>query len=240
MLLLFVQCFCALTYRRLGEWNGFVYNATEYPIFLMTSFNAHAVISDQHDFEARGTHYGASYILTGTCRVTENGVIRVRFMIYYSLEFRTKYFSGYLKRDGCMIGSAGWSEDASSHQYRFILKRTSAEIMCHRPSPMEFRENKAKAMWKFACRATRFLVRKKLWSWSYFRDRRETRIRLIEFDIRNYTSYGRPLTQEERKEWTRRRGAITAVDASFCREIRDYQLKVIPIHLCVGSIRRSQ
>lgn len=215
----------------LGEWNGFVYSADEYPIFLMTSFYAHASSSEDYDIEARGCHYGTTYTLHGTCRVMKNRAIRVTFSIHYSQEFRSKYFLGYLKRDGSLAGTEGWSEDPSTHQYRFILKRTPAEIMCHRPSPLEFRTDKTKALWKFACKAIRCQVRKQLWLWSYFAERRETRNRLIEFDIRNYTSYGRPLVMEERMEWTRRRGAITALDARFCREIRDYRLKVIPSHL---------
>lgn len=197
----------------------------------MTSFYAHAATSEDNEIEAQGFHYGTSYTLLGTCTVADNRGIQVQFSIQYSQEFRTKYFFGYLKRDGSLVGTEGWSEDPSTHQYRFVLKRTLAEIMCHRPSPQEFYADKPQALWKFACRAVRFQVRKQLWSKKYFAERRETRNKLIDFDIRNYTSYGRPLVMEERAEWTRRRGAITALDARFCREIRDYRLKVIPSHL---------
>lgn len=203
----------------------------EYPIFLMTSFYLHAATRSGLDVEAHGYHYGSSYTLNGTCTEIDSRVVQVQFSIQYSQEFRAKYFFGYLKHDGSLTGTAGWNEDPSSHQYRFILKRTPAEIMCHRPSPLAFRANRVQALWKFACRAVLFQVRKRLWSWSYFAERRETRNRLIEFDIRNYTSYGRPLVAEEMAEWTRRRGTITALDARFCREIRDYRLKVIPSHL---------
>ncbi|KAI0340329.1 hypothetical protein BDW22DRAFT_412068 [Trametopsis cervina] len=216
----------------LGEWNGFVYSPDEYPLFLMTSFYLHTSIPGKnYNVEAFGSHYGASYMLTGTSFLSDNQVVKVQFSIRYSQEFRTKYFFGYIKRDGTLVGTVGWSEDPSTHQYRFILKRISADIMCQRPSPLEFRANKTRALWTFATRAVLFQVRQRMWSWSYFQERRETRNKLIEFDIRNYTSYGRPLNPEERQEWTRRRGLITALDARFCREIRDYRMKVIPKHL---------
>lgn len=197
----------------------------------MTSFDAHAVNCAEHNFEACGFHYGADYHLTGVTSQSQGRPIRVKFSIQYSQEFRPKYFSGYLRSDGALVGSQGWAEDYTTHQYRFILRRTPPDIMCRRPSPVEFRLKKARALWTFACAAVRYQVRKERWSWSFFAERRDTRLSLIKFDIRNYTAFGRPLDSDERAEWTLRRGAITALDATFYRLVRDKQLRTIPAHL---------
>lgn len=215
----------------LGEWNGFVYSRTEYPIFLMTSFEALPSFDPTHDFEACGSHYGARYHLTGRCTQEGSHILRVHFSIQYSQEFRTKYFSGFMRDSMTIVGSEGWEEDPTTHQYRFILKRIPAEIMCRRPPPLDFRKNKTAALWRFARVAVLHIVRKRLWTWSYFAERRATREKLIDYDIRNYTSYGRPLDAEERARWATKRGAITAADASVYRYARDMQLKLVPKHM---------
>lgn len=213
----------------LGEWNGFVYSRVEYPLFLMTSFVAYPSTMSIYDFEARGMHYGASYRLYGTCGDVD-GHIRVTFSIHYSLEFRSKYFSGYLMDNMTITGTEGWASDPSTHQYRFVLKRIPATYLCFRPPPVQFRRDRVKALWRFACSAALHIARTRLWSWSLFAQRRRTRRSLIEYDIRNYTSYGRPLDAEERARWTLQRGSITAVDASFYRYIRDKELRLVPTH----------
>lgn len=214
----------------LGEWNGFVYSRTEYPIFLMTSFVAYPSSTAGCEFEARGMHYGASYHLQGTCSQTEGQPIHINFSIHYSLEFRSKYFSGYLRDDMTITGTKGWTQDPSTHQYRFILKKIPAHLICFRPRPTEFRRNRIAALWKFALSAALHMARMGLGSWSLFAERRQTRRSVIEYDIRNYTSYGRPLDAEERAQWTLQRGSITAIDASFYRYIRDMQLRLVPTH----------
>ncbi|KAJ3554138.1 hypothetical protein NM688_g3261 [Phlebia brevispora] len=212
----------------LGEWNGFVYSHQEYPIFLMTSFYVHVSPSNDSDFEASGVHYGTTYQLTGKCVRNSTGVIHVSFTIQYSQEFRTKHYVGYLTTDGSIVGYQGWHHGA--RQYPFILRRTPAEIMCHRPSPLEFRANKPRALWKFAITAVRNDIRKRSWSWTFFKHRRDTRLRQIEYDIRNYTPYGRPLDDKEREEWAVIRQAMTATDAIFFRDMRDNKLRMRPCH----------
>ena len=175
-------------------------------------------------------HYGALYDLFGVCSQLEDQPIRISFTIHYSLEFRPKYFSGYLRDDMTIVGTEGWSEDPSSHQYRFILKKIPANLLCFRPHPKEFRQNRFAALWKFAISTALHMARTKLRPWLLATRRRKTMRSLIEYDIRNYTSYGRPLDSKERDEWTLQRGSITAADASFYRYIRDKQLRLIPKH----------
>ncbi|GJE98690.1 hypothetical protein PsYK624_149250 [Phanerochaete sordida] len=221
----------------LGAWNGFVYSPDEYPIFLMTSFHAQPSRSAEYDFEDEGTHFGSSYRLVGICSQTAGGPLLVQFSIHYSHEFRAKYFSGYLKDEHTIVGTDGWTEDQRSHQYRFILKKVPADVMRCRPPPSEFRRGRIAALWKFARTAILLGIRRASWSKAFFAERREARSTLIEFDIRNYTSYGRPLDHRERLLWTEKRGAITAEDAAYYRAMRDARLALIPKHLgveCAG------
>lgn len=196
----------------------------------MTSFNAYAT-SAAGEFEARGTHYGETYTLRGHCtHRADSGAVQVTFSISYSQDFRTKYFSGYLPDRHTLVGSHGWTDSPVHHQYRFVLKRIPAHIMCRRPSPMEFRANKIAALWKFLRDATLHEAFKTRWHVKFFNERRKTRENLIEYDIRHYTQYGRRLDMQERATWAVKRGAITAVDAGFYRRMRDAQLRLIPKH----------
>lgn len=195
----------------------------------MTSFYARASPSDDDGFEASGTHYGSTFELTGKCSRTRNGSPRVTFTIQYSQdEFRTKYFDGHLMPDGSIAGYQGWHED--TQRYSFFLRRASAEIICHRPSPLEFRTNRIQALWRFVRSWALNEARKRLWSWEYFKQRRAYRIRQIQYDIRNYTPYGRPLDESEDEDWAVVRQGFTAADALMYRRMRDDILRFMPCH----------
>ena len=70
----------------------------------MTSFYAHVSAHNPTEFEAHGTHYGATYALDGQCHRDASGTIFVAFVITYSQEFRTKYYQGRLTEDGSIEG----------------------------------------------------------------------------------------------------------------------------------------
>ncbi|KAI0960928.1 hypothetical protein AcV7_000168 [Taiwanofungus camphoratus] len=224
----------------LGTWNGFLFTDDEYPLAPMCSFHFRVSTRDDVDFEASGKDFdGYLYTVSGRCIPTEEGTVKVTFT--YISDNQTEYFSGCLDEASSIIGTWGRDEDTDYHYSKLILRKIPWEVMCSRPSPSAFDNNMARALWRFAISAVLYQVRRSLWSWSFFRERRDNRRRFIALNIRNWT-YGRTLNSEETTEYLRLRQSFSAEDASFYRSIRDYQLRIIPRHheylcdYCGGSI----
>ncbi|KAJ3543517.1 hypothetical protein NM688_g5844 [Phlebia brevispora] len=213
----------------IGEWNGFVYD-DGYPKFPMTSFVAHVSSKGGQNFESSGTYVQNPMQITGTCDQDCMGIVSVRFELRCPEDYDVQYFAGHILPDGSMVGTQGWDEKTSEYPNRFILRRTPAELMCHRPSPEEFTKNKARALWKFATQAIRARVLRNMWSWTYFAERRDARKRLFNWNIRNFY-YGRQLTDEEHESRRQTRRGMTIQDINFQDSILLYQIRVIPSHL---------
>ena len=142
----------------------------------MTSLFAHASTQEGVDFEAAGTVSGTTYTLTGNCDQYCDGNISVRVVKRYEKNFDPEYFFGHLTPDGSIVGNMGFDENGSQHANRFIWKRTQDEIMCYRPSPIEFQKNKARALWKFAYDAVCGQVRREKHWWAHVAARRDPSI----------------------------------------------------------------
>ena len=114
----------------------------------------------------------------GSCEEQEeSGQLVVRFEFWGSSDTTSKYYmSGTFDPDSDSItGNFGDDEDSLTHKGYFILKRTPGEILRFRPAPVVLRNNKAKGLWTFAKLAVLEQVRRDLWSWSYFKNRRDIR-----------------------------------------------------------------
>lgn len=179
---------------------------------------------------------GTTYSIIGTIKANEEG----RDVLVMVLTYKDQSWSLIFRADLCnwdksetVAGVCGYgsADDAvgPSIQTPFILSRLSPEILIHRPSPSEFEENRAKALWQFAISAVRDQVRRQLWSWSYFKARREMRKLYIELDTRVH-NYGRLLEENEVAVLVRCRKALSPADARFYHSIREYQLRTANIH----------
>ena len=114
----------------------------------------------------------------GSCEEQgDSGQLVARFEFWGSSDTTSKYYmSGTFDPDSDSItGNFGDEEDSLTHTGYFILKRTPGEILRFRPAPVVLRNNKAKGLWKFARLAVLESVRRDLWSWSYFKNRRDIR-----------------------------------------------------------------
>lgn len=125
----------------------------------MTSIYLRPSRSEEHKFEASGRFYDTDYTVSGECKQDSDGTLSFTFTRTFSEKYDTEYFNGHLAPDGSLIGTQGWDDKSEEHPCKFILKRTAAETMCHRPSPLEFEANKARALWKFAIKAVRQTMR---------------------------------------------------------------------------------
>ncbi|CAL1709515.1 unnamed protein product [Somion occarium] len=215
-----------------GQWSGYVYTQDEFPEFLVWSWIFEAVPDDENAFQASGVDYDADpYTLKGHYSQAENGVIEAEFIITYESGYATEYYKGHLDEAGSFTGFKGVDENVSedNHSSLFIFRRISPEIMVHRPSPMELASNKYRALWKFALEAVVTQTRRRLWSWSFFRERRDLRKRYIELNIRLW-EFGPPLDEEERAAFLASRRALIPYDALFYLSIRKHMLSIIPKH----------
>ena len=214
---------------RLGEWNGFIYDDNVYPKYFMTSFYFRPSENEEHQFEASGKFYDTNYTVSGQCEQDLDGTISWTFVRTFSEKYETEYFHGHLSPDGSLVGTKGSDDKFAEHPCKFILKKTAAETMCHRPSPSEFEASKAQALWKFAIKAVRQQVLKERWSWQYFAARRDLRERYIQSELSLYY-YGRN-PDPDGEERTAIRQLYTAQDAMFVSSIFHYLLRILPWHV---------
>lgn len=216
----------------------------------MISVHVHAV--DATHFEATSnTPNGTSYTLTGEYMSDGDGRTSFVFSIRYAARFDPLYFRGYVYDNGTTFAGI-WSttaeacaeatifrsqsaEDSQSTlvmsdatENHFIFKRLPPWLMCCRPDPLEYQLNGPRALWKYALTAVREMVGMHLFTWSYFKQRRDNRKRYIELLIRlNYAD----LDEEEVMELARIRQTLTAADARLYETRYEYELRSTPIHL---------
>ncbi|KAI0088301.1 hypothetical protein BDY19DRAFT_190628 [Irpex rosettiformis] len=174
----------------LGQWSGFIHDHKGLVDKSMVSFFAHAAVDKDHHIE--GSSRSGDLPFTFTASATQDGNARkIKVVICYAQQVEDRHFSGVLHEDGSIIGSQGDSEDESTHDNLFIWMRTSPDLMGLRPLPPylvpsgdsneSMIPNKARAMFDYAIRAVILQNRKSSWAWSYFRERRDTRRRFMEF-----------------------------------------------------------
>ena len=199
----------------------------------MTSLTFRPSSCDAESFEASGRHYSNEvFSLQGRLSLEPSGTLQVAFCM--SFASGPEYFSGSIDQTGTMIGYRGWDEGVSeaTHNDMFILKRVPEAVMCHRPCPDELAQNQPRALWSFAISFVLEDVRRRSWSWSYFRERRRVRKRYLELNIR-FRDYGRTLNEAESKEYLRLRKSLTLADAMYYRSLGDFMTHVMPRHQSV-------
>ncbi|THH29238.1 hypothetical protein EUX98_g4953 [Antrodiella citrinella] len=217
-----------------GTWVGYNYNETEYPCSTMDIYHFNPDSPNQPTFSSSCPGHeidNGPFKLSGSCSKAEDGTIKVTFQSAYEEGKGTEYFIGQLDKEGSLVGYRSWSADVSETNYsdRFIYRRTTMEIMMCRPSPAELKENKYRSLWQYAIKYTLSEVRRKSWSWSHFAERRRIRKQYIKLNI-GYWLYGRPLTDDEHKEFLACRKALTPSESVFYRTIREYLLATMPNH----------
>ncbi|KAJ6508453.1 hypothetical protein C8R45DRAFT_815585 [Mycena sanguinolenta] len=90
-----------------------------------------------------------------------------------------------------MTGEWGvWVDDPSKFEAAgtFQMDRTPAIVAYHRPPAADFEANAARARWKLALNVIEEQVRRRRWSWSYFRQRREDRKIFVEATVRTLSA----------------------------------------------------
>ncbi|KAA1470668.1 hypothetical protein DENSPDRAFT_798038 [Dentipellis sp. KUC8613] len=90
-----------------------------------------------------------------------------------------------------------WSTPDEGDGGFFLLKKPLVYVVC-RPADAEFEANKPRALWKFAMNAATRIARRKVFTWSAVRERRDMRRRFLELHLRSDEFRG--LEQDEYEE----------------------------------------
>jgi hypothetical protein len=188
----------------------------------MLSLFFHATVGKEDQLEASSLHDNVPY--TATASVTqEGGHSKIKVVIRYA-NFVVQYLTGFLQaKSTIIVGSQGEDEDESTHENRFIWTCASDELMRLRPLPPYMvpnkydegeEPNKSRAMFDYAIRAVIFQNRKKSWSWSYFKERRDNRVRFLHFLTERKMDYNAYSSEPEVVHQILR--SVTNIDAQFC------------------------
>ncbi|KAI0644525.1 hypothetical protein C8Q79DRAFT_777894 [Trametes meyenii] len=210
----------------LGRWHGLT-GAQRWPISPIITFCLHAS-ADHSTYEASDVAaFGTGYTILGGYKAKEAGTTEYNFSMTYAARMRSVYFTGILDEDcGTLSGSWGYDEDDKS--YQFFFKRIPPEVLIARPPPSEFEENNIHALWKYALTAAQNEARRKLFSWSYFRERRDVRreyLKLLEREENNLA------IAEDLDRFAVLDRTVTCEDVRCFYVLRDYRKPAIPSHL---------
>lgn len=112
--------------------------------------------------------------------------------------------------------------DALSIVDVFHFYRRTHQYYKYRPPESEFKENPAKARWKFALNAIQAEVhdRNKRWSWDYLADRRDKRNKYVELYVKKLgLPEGQQLPPEEQTEFDQLESELSYEDIRFFRSV---------------------
>jgi hypothetical protein len=149
-------------------------------------------------FTAAGAlNTGEGWSLTGTCRQTEGDQekLSVSWILKYSEKYDDVYVTGIFDKSTMRIdGTAGSDPDVEQHADIVVLSQQPPDVIIYRPHPTVLANPEAKisALWQFAHDAILHQVRKQMWSWSYFKARRDNRKEYLDLAMRFHKRYWQP------------------------------------------------
>jgi hypothetical protein len=206
----------------LGVWHGFMYwpATSPRPSAGMCSMNLEpsSTQADVQLFTAADRANRSEFKIDGKAREGATpGTVSISFKRSFPARFPAQYYVGTWDAvTQTLTGTFGLEdpEDSEGTQYgAFVFKRIAPEYMCFSPAPVELEANKPRALWTFAIESVRFDIRRKRWSWAFFKERRDNRQRFIELYIRS-TKFGPPMGDEEWQELARVKKTLTTADRS--------------------------
>jgi hypothetical protein len=183
----------------LGVWNGQFYD--EDGAFLQTTAMMTLILvpaEGDRNFKADVWSLKGRQTITGSWSKGENDVMQIRFrMSFSSVLWAPVFFNGCFdpERDA-LTGVWGPSVDLESSAGKMEFRRIPTRYLAVYPCIKELRDDKPRALWRFAIAAVRNDIRRDRWSWSYFLQRRDDRKAIISLLVRSRW-FGRRLSDEE-------------------------------------------
>jgi hypothetical protein len=175
---------------------------------------------------------GETWSLSGTCRSSEEGEskLMMTWVLKYSEGYDDQYFSGTFDQiTNTISGTAGSDSDKKKHWDTVFISQQPAEVLVHRPHPTALVEDRITSLWRFALNAVLLQVRKNMWSWPYFRDRRDNRKRYLELAVRRYW-FDKPLSEKENEEYFAVKRTLYPADSRYLASV-ELRISKERIHL---------
>ncbi|CAK5278179.1 unnamed protein product [Mycena citricolor] len=210
-----------------SEWRGFLYSArstSELPVGGVMTFMLRPAPSPDDGVQAFIATEGDSHTITGTCSSSTHAVSFRR-----SLPDRhaTQFFAGkWDPANDTLLGTLGFEPDPATHFMDLVFRPLVARHARLMPPDKDPR-----ALWKFATAAVLDDVRQRGWTWSYFKERRDTRRKYIELFIRNgdgSAQFGATLSEEESDEYRHVKKALSTGDLRFYSTLAEQQIRTVP------------
>ncbi|CAK5278366.1 unnamed protein product [Mycena citricolor] len=230
-----------------AAWHGYYYFASDPRCSLagMLSFTLLPNPSEgtiQH-FTASDRANNADFTIEGQCDLS---TLRINFKRSFRARLQAQYYHGTWDPEAEILsGSAGFTDDPEDDVVTFVFRRLSPRYMAMAPTPAELQANRPRALWRFAIEAVLEDIRRERWSWSYFKERRNRRLRFLELFTRSGSgkkTYGPPFTEAEDGEFSQLKHRLTTADSRFYHSLGDRQLRRIIGHdlnqcdVCGGRI----
>jgi hypothetical protein len=209
----------------LGLWHGHMYwpATNSFPSAGMCSMDLQpSSTSGEGDdvvqlFTAAARANRTDFKIAGKARMGMTpGTVTISFKRSFPARYAPQYYTGtWDAATETLSGKFSYEEEPEDPEQMsygaFVFRRVAPEYMCFVPAPVELEANKPRALWAFAIDSVRFDVRRKGWSWSYFKERRDNRKRFIELYIRS-TKFGPPMSDEEWEDLSRVKKTLTTSD----------------------------
>ncbi|KAJ7216565.1 hypothetical protein GGX14DRAFT_696336 [Mycena pura] len=223
-------------------WHGFFWpRMQKYPSggMLSLTFEPSYVQGDVQHFTGVGRAMRFDFKISGECRASDRpdqpGIVVLFTRKFLSHVPPTDYWIGtWDVATDAITGTLGNEKNRKTHPASFVFKRMPPEHMRFVPAPVELehKQDKSRALWRFAIEAVRHQVRRDRWSWVFFKERRDTRRRFIELYIRGSGSstFGVPLSNEECEEFNRILKLLTTADCRFYSSFAEVQIRKITNH----------
>lgn len=182
--------------------------------------------SGHQRLKATGWNSNGDFDVQGSWTQSDQGILRVTLEFLFSAQYSKIYFQGrYDSEQDLLYGNWAKSSDPSNILGLVTFKRTAPEHLRYYPTPSEVNgDGRARALWRFAILATLDQVRRRDWSWSYLRERRDQRKTFMRLYPRMFF-FGSPLSKDETSELCEVTRSLTSTDAcyygSVIRKIRD-------------------
>jgi hypothetical protein len=185
--------------RSLGNWNGYSYDleGERWGVRSMVTFVL-VRAEGERSFKADVWSLRGRHKLAGSWSVGEDDVVQIKFKMSFSSGIWAPiYFNGRFdpERDA-LTGDWGASAELESSIGKMEFRRIPPHYLAEYPNIRELRDDKPRALWKFAIGAVRSDIRRDRWAWSYFSQRRNDRETIVPLLVRERW-FGVPLSDEE-------------------------------------------
>jgi Vacuolar sorting-associated protein 13, N-terminal len=186
----------------------------------------------KQDFKAGVWSLKGRQTISGSWSKGADDVMQIKFKyttLFSSTLWIPIFFNGQFdpERDA-LSGVWGFSAEPERSTGKVEFRRIQPHHLTVYPSIKELRDNKSRALWRYAISAVRIDIRRDRWTWSYFSRRRDDRKALVSFLVR-HRWFGPPLSTEEAGTLIAIIRRLTPSDACFY----DSKVDHIRVYTCV-------